>query len=80
MGSKGSAHKGVEGFAKHLVGHPGGAKGDAAHVSIRVLEGRPGCPCPTRTAPVSLIKAANDRVSTAFQCVCYGGRSVGAVV
>lgn len=43
--SQGGAHQGVEGLAKHLVGHPGGAKGDAAHISIWVFQSRPGCTC-----------------------------------
>lgn len=42
---EGGADQGVEGLAKHLVGHPRASKGDAPDVSVGVLQCRPGSSC-----------------------------------
>ena len=43
--AEGGADQGIEGLAKHLVGHPGAPKGDAPDVCIRVLQRCPCCSC-----------------------------------
>ena len=48
--AQGGAHQGVEGLAKHLVGHPGGPKGDAPDVCVWILQCSPCSSCNKCTA------------------------------
>ena len=43
--AQGGADQGIEGLAKHLVGHPRAPKADAPDVCIRILQCCPRCSC-----------------------------------